>query len=126
MLRAQPTSTPAPTEPFREVICQYTDTLCTTQMQTHLTNSLLQNIAIFNEHDSTKLEEWLVDTETPADITIESQAKLAKTKSRGLPCRLVMESINSEKTWDEIKDLLRLKLFNANIYTYTSCFMDIK
>ena len=37
---------------------------------------------------------------------------------------LVMEAINSEKTWDEIKDLLRLKLCNANIHTYTSCFID--
>ena len=37
-----------------------------------------------------------------------------------------MEAISSEKTWDEIKDLLRLKLCNANIHTYTSCFMDIQ
>ena len=56
-LRVQLASTPAPTEPFREVICQYTDTLCTIQKQTNLTNSLLQDIAIFNELDSTKLEE---------------------------------------------------------------------
>ena len=35
-----------------------------------------------------------------------------------------MEAINSEKTWDEIKDLLRFKLCNANIHTYTSHFMD--
>ena len=39
---------------------------------------------------------------------------------------LVMEAINSEKKWDEIKDLHRLKLCNANIHTYTSCFMDIQ
>ena len=37
-----------------------------------------------------------------------------------------MEAINSEKTWDEINDLLRLKLCNANIHTYTSHFMDIQ
>ena len=37
-----------------------------------------------------------------------------------------MEAINSEKTWDEIKDLLRFKLCNANIQTYTSCFMDMQ
>ena len=37
-----------------------------------------------------------------------------------------MEAINSEKTLDEIKDLLRLKLCNANIHTYTLCFMDIQ
>ena len=111
MLRVQVTSTPAPTEPFREVISQYMNTLCTTQKQTYLTNSLLQDIAIFNEHNS---------------ANNESQAKLAKAKSRGITHTLVMEAINSEKTWDEIKDLLRLKLCNANIYTYASCFMDIQ
>ena len=80
-LSMQPTSTPTPIEPFGEVVCQYTDTLCTGQKQTHLLNSLLQDIAIFNGHDSTKLEEWLTDTETAVDLTSESQTKLAKTKS---------------------------------------------
>ena len=37
-----------------------------------------------------------------------------------------MEAINSQKTWDETKDLLRLKLCNANIHTYTPCIMDIQ
>ena len=46
--------------------------------------------------------------------------------SRGLTCTLVTEAINSEKTWDEIKDLLRNKLCNANIHMYTVCFMDIQ
>ena len=71
-LQAQPTSTPAHTDPFGEVICQYADTLCTTQRQTNLTNVLLQESAIFNEHNSTKLEEWLTDLETAADLTNES------------------------------------------------------
>ena len=39
---------------------------------------------------------------------------------------LVMDAINSKKTWGDIKDLLRLKLCNANIHTYTSCSMDIQ
>ena len=39
---------------------------------------------------------------------------------------LVIEAISSEKTWDEIKDLLRLKLCNASIHTYTLHFMDIQ
>ena len=126
MFRVQLTSTPVPTELLGEVIFQYMDTLCTTQKQTNLTNSLLQDIAVFSEHDSTKLEEWLTDLETAANLTNESQAKLVKAKSRGLTCTLVMEAINSEKTRDEIKDLLRLKLFNAYIHTYTSHFMDIQ
>ena len=73
---------PTPTEPFREVIQQYTDTLCTTQKQSNLMNSLLQNIAVFNEHDSTKLEEWLMDIEMVADFTSESRPGLTKAKSR--------------------------------------------
>ena len=72
MLQPQPSSTPTPTEPFGEVICQYTDTLCTMQKQTNLTNSLPQDIIVFNEYDSTKLEEWLMDIETAADLTNES------------------------------------------------------
>ena len=51
---------------------QYTDTLCTAQKQTNLMNSLLQDIAIFSENDSTKLEEWLTDIEMAADLTSES------------------------------------------------------
>ena len=66
------------------------DTLCTTQKQTNLTNSLQQDIAIFNEHNSTKLEEWLADIETAVDLTSESWAKLAKARSRGLTYTLVI------------------------------------
>ena len=47
-LQPQPSSTQTPTEPFIEVIHQYTNALCTTQKQTNLTNSLLQNITVFN------------------------------------------------------------------------------
>ena len=64
-------------------MCQYTNTLYTTQKQTNLTNSLWQDITVFVDYDSTKLEDWLMDIETAADLTSESQAKLAKAKSRG-------------------------------------------
>ena len=39
---------PAPAEPFREVLCQYLDTLCSTQKQSNLTNSLMQDKPVFN------------------------------------------------------------------------------
>ena len=39
---------------------------------------------------------------------------------------LVTEAINLEKTWMKSRIYLRLKLCNANIHTYTSCFMDIQ
>ena len=73
-LALQPPPSPTPTEPFREVIHIYTDIFCTTQKQTNLTNSLLQDIAVFNEYDSTNLEDWLTDIETAADLTNENQA----------------------------------------------------
>ena len=37
-----------------------------------------------------------------------------------------MAAINSDESWEGIKDLLCLKLCNVNIHTYTSCFMDIQ
>ena len=102
------------------------NTLCTIQKQTNLTNSLLEDIAVFNEYESTKLEEWLKGIETAADLTNESQAKLSKAKSRGLTHTLVMEAINSDKSWDKIKELLWLKLCNTNIHIYTLHFMEIQ
>ena len=86
-------------------------------MQTNLTKTLLQDITVFNEYNSTKLEDWLMDIERAANLTKESQAKLAKAKSRGLILTFFMEAINSDKTWEEIKDLLQLKLLTElNLY----------
>ena len=101
-----PSPTPTSTEPFGEVLQQYTDTLCIRQKQSNLTNSLLQDTAVFNKHDSIKMEEWLSDIETAEDLTSESRAKLIKAKSRGLMHTLVTESITLSKSWDEIKYLL--------------------
>ena len=71
-LQPQQPPTSTSTEPFGEVLHQYTNTLCTIQKQTNLTNSLLQDITIFNENNSTKLEDWSLDIETAADLTSES------------------------------------------------------
>ena len=60
-----------------------------------------------------------MDIETAVHLTSESQAKLAKAKSRRLTHTLVMEAINSGKSLEGIKDLLCLKLCKANIHTYT-------
>ena len=94
------------------------------QKQTNLPNSLLQDIAVLNEHDSTRLEEWLTDIETVADLTNESRAKLAKATLRGFTHTLVIVVINLGKSRDEIKNLLWLKLCNTDIHTYTSHFME--
>ena len=52
-----------------------------TEKQSNLTNSLMQDIPVFNEHDSTKFEDWLLDIEMAADLTSESRARLTKAKS---------------------------------------------
>ena len=89
-------------------------------------NSLLQDITVSIEYDSTKLEDWLTDIETVADLTTESWTKLTKAKLRELTHTLVIEAFISGKSWEEIKYLLWLKLCNTNMCTYTSCFMDIQ
>ena len=72
------------------------------------------------------MEDWLLDIETAADLTSENRARFTKAKSQGLIGTLVTEVISSNRSLDEIKDLLRLKLCNADIHTYTSWFMEIQ
>ena len=117
---------PAPTEPLGNVIRHYTNTLCSAQKQTNLTNSLLQDISVFNGHTATQLEDWLVDIETAANLTAENRTKLAQAKSKGLTCTLITEAITAGKSWDDIKDLLKLKICNSNIHTSISHFMEIQ
>ena len=116
----------APPEPMDEVLQQYMETLCTAQKQTTFANTLIQDIPPFNESNLTQLEDWLIDTETTANLTDESRTKLAQAKSKGLTHTLIMEAITLSKNWEEIKDLLHLKICNSNIHTSVSCFMDIQ
>ena len=37
-----------------------------------------------------------------------------------------MEALTLGKNWEEIKDLLHLKICNSDIHTLVSCFMDIQ
>ena len=62
-------------------------------------------MSIFTGHDTTLLEDWLVDIET-ADLTSESRTKLAQAKSKGLTHTLNTEAITSDKYCEDIKDLL--------------------
>ena len=119
-------SPPTHIEPLREVLKHYTNTLCLVQKQTNFTNSLLQDISIFTEHDITLLEDWLVDIETAADLTMESRTKLAQAKSKGLTHTLITEAITSGRSWEDIKDLLWLKICSSNIHTSICCFMEIQ
>ena len=113
-------------EPIEEVLQQYADTLYTAQKKTFFVNTLLQDITIFNGNDSSQLEDWFIDIETASDLTGESRTKLAQAKSKGLICTLTPAALSSNKTWDEIKDTLHLKICNSDINTSVSCFMEIQ
>ena len=62
-----------------------------------------------------QLEDWLINIEITANLTCESRTKLAQAKSKGLTCMLISEALNLDKSWDEIKDLLHLKICNSDI-----------
>ena len=122
-LTIQPSAHP---EPLDEVLRQYMETLCTAQKQTTFANTLIQDIPTFNGSDLTQLEDWLIDIETTANLTDESRTELAQAKSKGLTHTLIMEAIILGNNWEEIKDLLCLKICNSDIHTSLSHFMDIQ
>ena len=105
---------------------QYMDILCSAQKQTNFTNTLIQDIIIFNGNETTQLEDWLVDIETAANLLAESRTKLAQAKSKGLTHTLITEALTSGKCWDDIKDLLHLKICNSDIHTSVSFFIKIQ
>ena len=115
-----------PSEPIEKVLDKYTDTLCTTQKKTSLESSLLQDMPTLNGQDPSQLEDWFTDIETASELTGESRTKLAQAKSRGLVRMLIVEALTLQKTWDEIKDSLCLKISNSDIHTSISCFMNIQ
>ena len=112
--------------PIENVLDQYTATLCTAQKKTSLENTLLQDIPILNGQDSSQLEDWLTDIESAMELTSESRTKLAQAKSCGLVRTLISEALIVQKSWDEIKDSLCLKISNTDIHTSISRFMDIQ
>ena len=115
----------APLEPLDDILKQYMDTICSAPKQTNFPNILIQNIPIFNGNNSTQLEDWLVDIKTAADLSAKSRTKLAQAKSKGLAHTLITEALNLGKCWDDIKDLLCLKLWNYDIHTSVSHSMEI-
>ena len=115
-----------PSEPIEEVLDKYTVTLCNAQKKTSLESSLLQDIPTLNGQDTSQLEDWLTDIEMASELTGESRTKLAQAKSRGLVRTLISKALTSQKTWEEIKDSLSLKISNADIHTSISHFMDIQ
>ena len=112
--------------PIENVLDRYTETLCTAQKKTSLESSLLQDIPILNGQDSSQLEDWLTDIETASELTSEGRTKLAQAKSRGLVRTLITKALVAQKSWEEIKDSLHLKILNVDIHTSISRFMDIQ
>ena len=106
--------------PIENVLDRYTETLCTAQKKTSLESSLLQDIPILNGQDSSQLEDWLTDIETASELTGESRTKLAQAKSRGLVRNIITKALTAQKSWEEIKDSLHLKISNADIHTSIS------
>ena len=115
-----------PYSPIENVLDRYTETLCMAQKKTSLENTLLQDIPVLYGQDSSQLEDWLMDIENAAELTNKSRTKLAQAKSRGLVRTLISEALVAQKSWDEIKDSLHLKISNADIHTSISRFMDIQ
>ena len=113
-------------EPIGDVLQQFTDTLCAGKKKMSFVNTLFQDITIFNGNNSSQLENWLIDIETASELTSKSRTKLAQAKSRGLICKLMSEALSSNKTWDEIKDSLCLKICNSDIHTFVNHFMEIQ
>ena len=109
-----------PTEPIGEVLNKYTNTLCNAQKKMSLERSLLQDIPILNGNDSSQLEDWLTDIETASELTGEIRTKLAQAKSRVLVRTLISEALTLNKTWEDIKDSLHLKICNSDIHTSIS------
>ena len=112
--------------PIENVLDRYTETLCTAQKKTSLESSLLPDIPILHGQDSSQLEDWLTDIETSSELTGESRTKLAQAKSKGLVRTLISEALTAQKSWEEIKDSLHLKISNMDIHTSISHFMDIQ
>ena len=104
----------------------YTDTFHATQRESNLTTTMPQDIPTFDTQDSSELEDWFMYIETTSDILTESHTCLAEAKSCCLTHILIHEATQTGKCWEEIKGFLRLKLCNADIHSYTSCFIEIQ
>ena len=112
-------------KPLRKYLKHHTDTLCSAQKQISQ-HHYCRMYQCFTGQDTILLEDWLMDIGTVADLTSEGRTKLTQAKSKGLTCSLLTEALSFSKSWEEIKDLLRLKICNSDIHTSISHFMEIQ
>ena len=87
---------------------------------------MLQDIIRLNGNDCSQLEDWLTDIETASDLTGKSRTKLAQAKPKGLVRTLISEALTSNKTWEDIKDSLHLKICNSDIHMSISLLVEIQ
>ena len=57
---------------------------------------------------------------------MKADTKLAQAKSRRLVGTLISKALTLNKTWEDIKDSLCLKICNSDIHMSISCFTDIQ
>ena len=79
-----------------------------------------------SQQDALKLEDWFMGIETATGMLTESCSHLVEAMSHGLTHALICDVTQIGKCWDKIKGILRLKLCNPNIYTYTSHFIEVQ
>ena len=113
-------------EPVNKTIQVYMDTLHATQRESNLTTTMLQDIPTYDGQDSSKLEDWFMDIEKTTDILTESHTYLAKAKSHSLTHMLICEVTQTGKCWDEIKGILRFKIWQCKHPHLYSHFMEIQ
>ena len=83
-------------EPVDKTMQEYVDTLHTTEIiQSH--QDLATGYPTFDVQDSSKLEDWLMDIETAADILTESHPCLAEAKSSSLTHMVTHEATQAGK-----------------------------
>ena len=87
-------------EPVHKTMQAYADILHTTQRESNLNMSMLQDMPTFDGQDSLKLRDWLIDIETAADILTESCTCLDEAKSHGLTFMLICKATQTGKCWD--------------------------
>ena len=73
-----------------------------------------------------QLDDSLMDIETTADLSAESRTNLAQANSNRLIHTLIIDALNLGKCWDDIKDILCLKLCYSDIHMSISHSMEIQ
>ena len=93
----------------------------------NLTMTMLQDIPTFDGQDVSKLEGWFMDIGNHHwHSNRAAHAWLRPNQAASPTCSSVRSCKQQSAGMKSRAGILRLKLCNANIHTYTSCFMEIQ